>query len=263
MLYRSLILAVSLSASSAFAAEEDVDNVKYGPAAQPFATLLSKDNAYVRKAAAPDYWVLQGYYEGMRGDCGASAASVATVLNALRRDLKLTKSDSLITEKQLLIDVTIENWANRLTKCDDETEPKGVSLDQLGTIVRAALELPKHGIAGQYEVEVLHVADTSPESVAKVRAILEENEKSADDFLIANYRQKDFTNDYDGGDFSTVGAFDATSGKERVLIMEVDRQWYEPYWVSLTQFVTALATQDKTAGMNRGLLWVKKKKSTQ
>ena len=39
--------------------------------------------------------------------------------------------------------------------------------------------------------------------------------------------------------------------------MDVDRQWYEPYWVSEEALVDAMNTKDKEASLNRGYLYIK------
>ena len=45
-----------------------------------------------------------------------------------------------------------------------------------------------------------------------------------------------------GGPFphvSAIGAYDAA--KKRVLLFDVDREWYEPYWVPDVELLTAMA----------------------
>ncbi|MEQ1920433.1 MAG: phytochelatin synthase family protein, partial [Elusimicrobiota bacterium] len=105
------------------------------------------------------------------------------------------------------------------------------------------------------------VAGTDPASVAAVRKLLVDGELSDRDFLIALYMQSVFTGDPEGavGVYAPVGAFDPA--RDAVLILETDRKYYEPYWVSLNTFVKALSSlrdaEGKPAG---GLVLIQSKK---
>lgn len=85
-------------------------SAKYSPEKSPKVFLMRNENSYLRKAA-PDFWTLIPYAEGMRTGHSASAASMATVLNGLRKDRRYSSSDEMITEEGLLKKVKIENWA--------------------------------------------------------------------------------------------------------------------------------------------------------
>jgi hypothetical protein len=50
------------------------------------------------------------------------------------------------------------------------------------------------------------------------------------DLVLACFNQGVLTGDRDGPRISPIGACDALTG--RVLIMDVDREWYIPYWAS-------------------------------
>ena len=62
------------------------------------------------------------------------------------------------------------------------------------------------------------------------------------DRLVANFLQSVYTGDAPVGHVSPVGAYDAK--RARVLVFDVDRKWYEPYWVPEKAFVEGLATAD-------------------
>ena len=79
-----------------------------------------------------------------------------------------------------------------------------------------------------------------------------ENEKSPNDFIVANFNQKVFTVDTDAGHIAPVGAYDAE--KRRVLILDPDREWYEPYWVSEERFIEGMNTKDSENNQFRGYL---------
>lgn len=104
-------------------------------------------------------------------------------------------------------------------------------------------------------VEAIRANDLSEATLTKIHDLLVTNEKSANDFILANFNQKFFTNDSDAGHFAPVGAYDAVSKK--VLILDPDRDWYEPYWVSEKRFVEGLNTKDSENEKYRGLLLIK------
>lgn len=202
---------------------------KYAPESAPLAIPLKKRPAFIRSAPAPDFWALVPYYEGMRGPHSASAASAAMVLNALRQDSRYSSADELVTEEALLKATASHGWAEKLAG----EKPAGVDLKSFGALFEASLSA--FGVSAA--VRTIPVAGDA----AAVRKLLVENERSDRDFLIALYKQSEFTGDPEGavGVFAPVGAYDAA--RDAVLILETDRKWYEPYWVSLETFVKALS----------------------
>lgn len=236
------ILAASLLAAPALFAAEP--KPKYGPEV----TLLSASHDYVRKSPAPDFWALMPYYAAQDNDAMCSVASTAMVVNASRSGRKLGSDDELATQKELLKRVKNESWVKGVTGM----LARGVTLDQLGPIVKESLEA--YGVAGA-TVEVVHAEDLSEGMRKRLRAALTANEKSARDFIIANFDQKVFTGDAQVGHIAPVGAYDASA--RRVLVLDPDRQWYEPYWVSEETFLKGMTTRDSQSGKNRGYVWVK------
>ena len=75
-------------------------------------------------------------------------------------------------------------------------------------------------------------------------------------FVVANFLQNELTGDPEGavGHVAPVAAFDAKAG--RVLVLDTDRDYYEPYWVSEAAFIRSMNTVDKASGKTRGLLWI-------
>ena len=71
-----------------------------------------------------------------------------------------------------------------------------------------------------------------------LRKALAENEASADNVMLVYFNQGVITGDWDGPHISAIGAYDAA--KDRVLIMDVDRNWYVPYWTSTETLLAAL-----------------------
>lgn len=152
-------------------------------------------------------------------------------------------------QKDLLEKVNVEHWKALLSPEGHEGH-HGTTLEGLGRITEAALKA--YGFPSA-SVHVVH-AETSPASKKALIAALKENEKSARNFIIANFNQQSFTDDADAGHIAPLAAFD--SGKNRVLVLDPDRDYYEPYWVSVDTLLAGMATKDKGANANRGYLMI-------
>ncbi len=246
---KTMILAAALLSSFAGAADPAP---KYGPSGRPAASLLKRERTFIKESPAPDFWALIPYYEGMRGGHSASAAAMAAVLNALRQETDYTSADELITEESLLKKIPAKDFADRLKG----EKPAGIGLAQFGAVFQSALRA--YGLKNT-SVKVVTASDSHPETAAAIRKILVENEAGDKNQIVARYIQSAFTGDPEGavGTYSAVGAFDAA--RDRVLILETDRKYYEPYWVSLETFVKGLAgLKDKAGKADGGLVVVAK-----
>lgn len=217
---------------------------KYGPEA----ILLSKSHEYIQEQKAPDYWALSPYYLPQENGKSCSVASVAIVMNAARIGLPLTADDQLVTHEGVLKKTNDKKWINAVTM---NRPGGGVALDELKNIVEESLRA--YGFKN-FTVTATHM-ENSKEAKDELHKILLENEKSARDFIIANFVQGVFTGDSDIGHISPVGGYDQK--RKRVLIMDVDREWYEPYWVSEETFAAGMATKDKPSNLTRGYIYIK------
>lgn len=230
-----------LNSNLAYAAES---KPKYGSEA----TRLYQDPSYVRTNKAPDFWSLIPYYAPQQDGRSCSVASVAMVLNAARASKNLKASDELITQKKLLETVKNETWKKGVGDGG-----KGVTLDELGVIVVQSLKA--YGLEAE-RVEVVHGSDAIKD---QLHAALVENEKSSKDFMIANFLQSVYTGDPEGsvGHIAPIAAYDGK--KKRALILDPDRDWYEPYWVSEETLLAGMKTEDRASGKTRGYVWIKLK----
>ena len=228
---------------------------KYGPDAIP----LSTDSNYLRSHPAGDFWALMPYYTAQQTGSACSIASVTMVMNGLRAGQSLTADDELISQNLLLAKVKDSAWTKAVGP-----KGEGASLDQLGKYISEALRAygfadgskdPKNGSG--YGVEVWHAPDTSEESLNQLEKFLSENESSAKNFIIINFLQGVATGDALAGHIAPLGEYDRVH--RRVLILDPDRQWYEPYWVSTQVLLKSMATLDKGAGKNRGLVFIRTK----
>ncbi len=204
---------------------------------------------YLRRHEAPDFWALIPYYVPQTTGSSCSAASVAMVLNALR-GMPLLARDALVTEAALL-DAN-PDWAHA-TAADGE----GVSFSEFETYLRRSLAA--YGL-GQAQVEAFRPEAATPEALARLRQILSENEASSQDLIVAVFNQGVLTGDTDVGHISPLAAYDRDSG--RVLVMDVDRKWYVPYWVSDEKLLEALVHRSAEDPERGGLVRVKRQDPT-
>lgn len=216
---------------------------KYGPQATP----LSASHEYFQEQGLSSFWSWIPYYIPQRDGKSCSLASVTMLLNAARSQIKLTQEEPLVTQDDLLKKVNSPIWNQGLSQLG-----RGIQLDQLAELVRISLKT--YGIPF-HSVEVLHIKDSSEAMKKKVHEALQMTEKSNQVLMLANFLMKVYTDDAEVGHISPVGAYD--SKRKRVLILDSDRRWYEPYWVSEETFLKGMATQDSESKQNRGYVFVK------
>ena len=216
---------------------------KYGPAA----VRLFEAREHIRQTLAPDYWALMPYYRAQPNDSACSPAVAAMVLNGLKVRETLQADTPLITPENLLKRLNDPRWTRAAAPGGE-----GVSLDELADILRKCLK--EFGLP--HRVQAVHIERASPRELDRLRNRLAENEESDRDFLIANFLQSTFTGDPEGnvGHFAPIAAYDAK--RNRVLIFDPDRIWYEPYWVSDQTLLEGMATRDPEARRSRGYLWI-------
>lgn len=243
----TVVLAVAAAPTAAFEGKP-----KLGPDAVP----ILQENAYVRAAPAPDYWKLSAFYVPQFTSSACSVASVAMAVN-FARGLPAEAEEPIVTQTALLEAVGDEAWADKGAEGGD-----GVTFAEFV----AALEdsLRSYGIE-DHALEVIRPADASPSSLAEVRRALAANEASEADLILMYFNQGVLTGDWDGPHISPIGAYD--QGARQVLIMDVDREWYVPYWSPDEKLLEAMlrpapAEHGPLAGETGGLVWIKPGKAS-
>jgi hypothetical protein len=223
--------------------ETHADTPKYVPGVES----IAHAHQYIQKNEALLYWQISPYYLPQLTDSSCSLASATMIVNAARNSEKLTVNQPLATQSDLLQRVNDADWIKGVREGGD-----GVTLDQFRIFMAKALEA--YGVHN-FTIEVVHLKNDSKKNEDILRQTLLENEKTGKTFMIANFNQKFFTGGMSVGHFSPVGAYDQQ--KKLVLIMDTDRQLYEPYWVPEKLFLKSMASIDSDANNHRGYLLVK------
>jgi Phytochelatin synthase len=231
---RILVLAFLVAVSAAQAAE--APKPKFGPEAVP----ILSDNSYLRQAPAPDYWILSAFYVPQRTSSDCSAAAVTMAVNALR-GLPPNADQAIITESALLESVSDATWNDQVAD-----EGPGVTFGDLQHVLREGLD--SADLKGA-TIEAVKPAAADDAALTALRSALATNEASPDNVMLVYFNQGVITGDWDGPHISAIGAYDAAH--DRALVMDVDRDWYVPYWTSTATLLAALV---KPAPADQGVL---------
>lgn len=241
----ALSIAVSLTGLPALALETAAP--KLGPNATP----ITADQTYLRGSDAPDYWAFSPFVKPQFTSSACSIASVTAAINGLK-GLPSDAEDKVLSQPELLEKIGDPLWAKLSAE-----EGDGVTFAQLATYASAAVQAAD---LQDYEVESYQPKSADEASLSRVRDILAANEKSASDALLVYFNQGVVTGDWDGPHVSLIGAYDAD--KNRVLVLEVDQDWYIPYWTPTSVLLEAMikptsAEHGPLEGETGGLVWLK------
>jgi hypothetical protein len=229
-----LILTILLCRAQAWALDP-----KYGPAGNPIAVPLSQDSAYFRAPGhpAPDFWRLDSFYVPQINDYSCSAAAASMVFNAmLNVGRPRGDEDKNITQEELL-DKVKADWRDSAF-AQKLGAKHGLTLAQLEDFLNTGFKTYSQT---KFLAERHETAASGEKELEDFRRALVENEKNPDDLIVVHFVQDDLTK-AKGGPYphiSPIGAYDATA--KRVLIFDVDREWYEPYWVPDEALLKAMA----------------------
>lgn len=210
-----------------------------------FDTPLSRDHAYFSRAPAPDFWSLTPYYVGQQDDVSCSLATLTMLVNAARRVRPLPSDEPLVTQPKLRARVASPIWEHGLAPGGP-----GVTLDQLGQLTTQSLR----AFGASARVEVTHVPEASPAALEQLRAALRANEASDSDWLLLDFWAESYVGTGAYGHIAPVAAYDSET--RRVLVLDPDREWYEPYWLPDEIALQGMATVDADAGKPRGYVHV-------
>ena len=216
-------LAAAVLALALPAAAEDA-LPKLGPNAVP----VTADTAFLRSTPAPDYWAFAPFVKPQFTTSACSIATVTAALNGLT-GLPALAEETVLRQEDLLEITGNTLWAELSAEGGD-----GVTFAQLGGFTAeagAAL-----GLA--LTVESFQPEAANEAALGTVRGLLAANEASAADAVMVYFNQGVVTGDWDGPHIALVGAYDAAA--DRVLILEVDQEWYIPYWTPVPVLLEAM-----------------------
>ncbi|MBO3759021.1 phytochelatin synthase family protein [Ciceribacter sp. L1K22] len=232
---RTATLSIALLTANGAAIAADPPKPKLGADATP----ITADHAYLKTAAAPDYWAISPFYIHQQTSSACSLASVTIAVNTLR-GLPAMAEDTLVTQDNLLEATKDERWAEQAAD-----EGDGVTFADLTEDTAQSLK----AFNIDAKVEAAQPTKDTTATLDAFRALLAANEESAKDLMLVYFNQGVVTGDWDGPHVSPIGAYDAAT--DRVLIMDVDREWYVPYWTKTETLFKAL---ERPAPADQGVL---------
>ncbi|GKY89819.1 phytochelatin synthase family protein [Sinisalibacter aestuarii] len=232
---RMLALLACVAAGPVLAQDGDA-LPKLGPNATP----VTDATDYLRQSPAPDYWAFASFVKPQYTTSACSIAAVTAAVNGLN-GLPANAEDTVLTQPGLLDLVGSDEWTALSAEGGD-----GVRFDQLVSFTEAAVA--SLAMAGT-RVESFQPQAATAETLATLRDWLAANEASADDALLVYFNQGVVTGDWDGPHVSVIGAYDAAA--DTVLILEVDQEWYIPYWTPVPVLLDAMV---KPTGAEHGVL---------
>jgi hypothetical protein len=237
-----LLLAVATALQAGATAQVIEPKPKLASGAVP---LLRPDD-FLRSQPAQDFWSLLPFYVPQATEAACSIASITIALNALR-GLPSLAADPIITQERLLERVADARWLGATARGGS-----GVTWAELehylGESIRA--------YAVQASVEVWRPDNRSELTLQRLREMLAENEQSSSDIIIGVFDQGVLTGDVNIGHVSPIGAYDQKS--RRVLVLDTDREWYVPYWVSDERLLEAMLKPGPQDSERGGLLRVRR-----
>ncbi len=208
-------------------------------------TLLARDPGHLRRAPAPAFWALAPHYVGQFNDTSCSVASATMLVNAVR-GTRLAGAEKAASQEELLARVADPAW----TAGCASSEGRGVSLAEIGPLLGKAFLA--YDIVGA-TLETVPVEQACAAGAA-FRQALARMESTPGRLMLVNFLSGAVYGAGEYGHFSPLGAFEAE--RDRLLVLDVDRGWYEPYWAPVETMLAAMATVSPIDGARRGYVTV-------
>lgn len=220
-----------------------IDAIAPPPKYADWVSLLAEDNKHFRRSPAAAYWRLAPHYVGQGTETACGLASTTILVNALRGG---RAEESMLTQKAVPDAVDDAAWREGV----GTDEGNGLS----GRMVAEALArlLLRYGVAGAVHHEKVTAADAA--TAGRLRAALAGAE-TGDHLITGHYYMAEVLGAGDYGHFSPLGAYDA--GSDRVLVLDVYRVTFEPYWVPLERLLAGMAVLGKVESAPRGWIEVR------
>lgn len=238
----ALLLFVSACSTHVLRTPSSEGGRRYGRDVAP----LSTDYSYFQSAkAGQQFWKLMPYYRHQLTNCSCSVAAANIVLNAMHPSYTVNPNETLFTEAKTLELSESDKW-----KRAAENDSIGIALQDFNIEIKNLLK--KLNLTGRYtsqffEMRTAQDAGTFQDHLKKFNR--------GEGYLIPMFSQGAVM----GGSaiyphYSPIGAFDET--KNRVLILDVDGTWYEPYWLTVTSMIANMTAYDEQMKCQRGYIWI-------
>lgn len=193
---------------------------------------ISVENSYVRFNSSPDFWSILPYHTGQKTNSSCSLAAVTLILNGARPSSQLEKGQKHLTEEVVLSNTQSSVWEEKTAE-----DGGGISLSGLEPILKMALQ--SHGHHSATVVRIGVDESSLEQNLIDFERRLISNDKKSSDFIIINFDQGMIMEEEESvGHFSVVGAYDQKNRK--ALIIDTDKDWYQPYWVPLRKLHRAM-----------------------
>lgn len=186
------------------------------------------------KSKAP-FWSLVRAFESEAMETYCAVASAVMVLNALKMP---SPPEPLVWPYHKFDQRNVFDEASLRIIPAPAVAASGMTLDQLAAVLRA------HGL----EVAAHHAGETT---VDAFRAAVRAATSASGRYLVVNLLRA-AVGQAGPGHFSPIAAYDEQS--DRVLVMDVARYKYPPWWIETPALFAAMDTEDPSAGKTRGFL---------
>lgn len=199
---------------------------------------------YLQKSPALMFHLLSPYYTVQRNGTSCSLASATMVLNAVR-ELRLQRPlEKAASQNEVLEKVNDPLWLEAT-----KDEGPGVTLEQYAVFLNKMFTA--YGVGG-VSVECLYVENRSEALLQQIHGDLMAvgDDKQVTTFLLLDFDDATFIQvPTTFGHISPIGAYDAEN--HLVLILDVDREWTGPYWITEKTLIDGLNTLDGTEGLTK------------
>jgi hypothetical protein len=197
-----------------------------------------------------DFWTLSTQFVTQINQAYCGVASMVMVLNSM--GIPAPEAPQYVPYRVFTQENFFDNPATRQVLSPDVVARQGITLDQLGQLIRS------------YSVEatVYHAGDTTAgdTTLDEFRQLAIANLRQPENFILVNYLRAEIGQEK-GGHISPLAAYNEET--DRFLILDVARYKYPPVWVEAADLWQAMNTLDSTAGKTRGFITVRLPESTE
>jgi hypothetical protein len=169
------------------------------------------------------------------------------VVNAISGNRLRAPGSMMVTQEMLLQAVDDEIWH----KGSGKDGGPGVTLTELEKLLRRGLVV--NDLRADIAAVPLGDKADAAQAASRLRRDMEACERGRQ-LIIANYFSETAIGSGDYGHFSPVAAYDTR--QDRVLVMDVWRFEYEPYWIPVAKLVEGMMSASRITGEPRGYLTI-------